>query len=1804
MATQKELDIKISAIIEGLPEIAKIREEFVQLANNVSELITPATQAQEAIETVASSSVTASDDLQVLTEQAGYLQTAIGGITAATSLDDLRDQAQGALTSLARLADSADDLGAIGDSAQDVSQETENLQREVNTLIGILDDLSRVDSLDDLSAVSERALQSLGRLSQEADQTSQAVEDLDRTLDSAGDGVANVAEETVQATQAFTKTRDAVEDFTDAMLQLSEGNKSLEEVKALSAQATEALKTLSEDGVEGFQSVNENVTLSTESVGEFTGTIEDLIDQFDGLARADSLEDIAGYADTSRVALELTTEAVDDLVRQVAQVEADTLEGLGNDASEATDAVDTTTESVSDLASTSSTASTEVTQLQNSAQDLAANLRNAADLATGASSGISDVADSASSATDNLDDLSGANSQAAGSNSILGGSLDSLRGFFGSATEEGSSFLDGVRNITNVGPTVGGTLGAIGGAVLQLKDQFGALVAGIVAFLAVASLKESADIAARVEALGVTMYNVGQNTGYTRDQLDAYEKEVKDLGITSASARETITQMASAGLELGNVSGGTASQVAQLARASQDLAVRMGGSSSETLQQMITNIQQLDTEGLRYMGIILDVGKAQEKYAISMGISTGAMTQAQKQQAVLNEVLSQSRAMAGLYEESLETVAKKIGSMSRYQETLAENIGNQLLPAYGKLVDNATEYLKELDAIVKSTDKAGTASKNYADAMDGLSSLISNSFIAVAEIFSEANEGISILFATIGDVLNIFADLFKVFDAGEDSVLSIGKVIGGFATTVAGVLALLVDGVGVVIGSFGMMGGSVMYTVGIIIETLGQVLQKFLFVGDSITKVGTNLKKMGAEGYDAGAEMTNSILRGEGAVGKFNERLLQTHADLEAIKNASSFSELETEIVKLLEAQRKGSLTSYDLAEASKVAGDRIKELGDAGQLTEKQVGQLGAKLQAVGNKELDKFNQSLGLVGFTAQELRERTDAAFGEVVGGLKELAQNANTTSQIFFGAFDKSIDGAQTVNDLFAMTEALESYKDRLQKTGNASEEEMKKIADSTNMLKQKFYELFEEGIDSSTTTQQFAALREDAEKLGKKMVALGAMTESELTQKLKELDDQAEEAGIALENLGTAKGLEKLGLDFGEITTGIDGNFQKILTGLEEITAEAKLTSDQLRVVFDKAISSADSVQEFEALKTKMKETFDSGQMNVRDYNSALTDLKTRIKEVFAEKIDTATTRAELEDLRKEFKNLASQGVISTQELQEGFKKLDEKINGLKPSILDLARQASELGKASVSIAQAENEAFNKLLAVQEKRNALEQARLNLSQEDTEQNRLKVDLAEIELTLAEQEYAVAQTLAQLQRDSYEVLVVQQQILNEEKIAANSLDATGAKIRIDALNKELELKQLSYEKTQQTLAAQQQQVAATQSQRSAVSAQLSAQKETKDQVDEATKSTEKFKNEMKATGNAIAAMINGNLRRSVNLLQEAGYTQEESIKRATALQETFNRGLALAFSGSIGGAKQWWDMMEANLQSQINYKKWLEEHNARQEAAEKQQIQRTNEVVSNAQRMAELGYDANVSWKQFVNEGLSETSTQLQKLQAQAKQAIKASQESITSFMGSLASIKQEYLEATGQEEEALKMRYAQRRQQLALEYELLNVQVTAAKIVAKQAGQSTAELDKALGDARKGYAEAQKMLDALEKMEAEKLKKQKEQAAKDEKEAADKAKKEAEEAKKTQASDEAKNNTEKTVTAATATEIATKLAEGIAQAIRNDPNRDGLDSQGQPLYFTIEVGGKKITANTQSSKQDLVELLETLGSRSS
>ncbi|MEG1728756.1 MAG: hypothetical protein RR280_04355 [Bacteroidaceae bacterium] len=1630
------LEIKIRAAVEGLADLQKIRTSFIDLIDELENLDNPSLKAAKSVSEIAQAASAAITPLSSLESQAKLAQDAIAGITSAQSLDEIREQAAGALQSLLDLREQGvANFGELDDEVNIVTDEMTQLQDEINALTVVLGRLSRVNSLEDLEETARSSA---------------------RELDTLGGNLGDAA--------------DSVQDL---------------------ARQNDNLANATDDVSDGLQSIAQNA------------------------------DDVSDSANTS-------TDAVDDL------------------ASAASDVSDT----------------------------------------------LSDVNDAATDTSGAIDDLAGSEDAAGNSTSFFGGLIDRLRISMTEGAEGAGGLLDNLREYTDVGPTVGGVVGGLADTFSKFKEQIALVITGIVAFAAVSNLKESADLAARIETLGVTMDVVGKNTGYTTEQLKGYETEVKSLGITSEAARETITQMSSAGLELGVVTEGATSQVAQLARASQDLAVRMGGSSSETLQQMITNVQQLDTEGLRYMGIILDTTQAQEKYATQLGTTVGALTQAQKQQAVLNEVLAQARAQSGLYEESLDTVGKQIGSLSRYKDELAESIGNKLLPAYGALVQNTTAYLKDLKAVVENTDKAGVASANWADAMDGLSDLIFASLKSVVEILADANQGFSVLGATIGDLLGDVANLFDTMDAGEESVLSIGKVLGGFATTIAGILAALEDAAVIVVASFVGVGSAMLEVVGTIIQGWGEILNVLHIGSGEIQKVGLSWREMGNEGLNASEGVINNILQGEGALGEFNKRILEANDLMTKAKKVGAYTAIEDEVVRLLEAQRKGTIQSHELKTASDEVASALKKMGEEGKLTEKEIGILGSKLAAVGNKDLDTFNQSLELVGYSAQELRDRITSSFGEVVGGLKELAKNANTTSDIFFGAFGKSIDGAETINDLRGMQEALLSYQERLKDTGNLTEEEMANIRQQSQLVLEKFNEVFSGGLDSAKTSKEFAKLHEDTERLGKIMVDAGVMTEEGLTLKLKQVEEQAEKTGKSLEFKETILALEAIGQSFDELTTGVSDSVLEIVDALDEILVKGQLTSDQLRQVFDGAVGQAKTLNDLDEIRDRIQAAFDQGQISIEDFESAMIDAGAKFVSVFRDELSTVTTRQELEALRDKVVQLGEDGKISLREVSLALTEIEKASRKGMQSSLDLAQNLTKVGDAQLRSLQSQNDAYKAMVDVSTAYNSLEEARNAYYADGTELSREILSLKELEYEQAVETYKLAQLIAEQDQQNVSILIAQQKLLRAEKEATMSTDYVAAQQRILQIQNEIDAEQLKSETLLQNIQKQQQVLSNLDAQKHKQSQVVEETRKTaaetdkvKDKTKEAKDSTDEMREGMKRTGNAIAAMVNANLERSVSLLKEAGYTHDEAIKRGMALQATFNKGLYDTLSGSMTAAAQWWGLMEDNLQSQIKYKQWLEASNERQAAQEEKQQQRTSDIVSNAQRMAELGYDANVSWQSFVDEGLSSTSSELKKIQAEAKQTIKAAQQSVTSFLSSVSSIKLEYLEATGREEEALAMRYAQRKQELALEYEMLKVTITAAQITAKQAGISTAVLDNAMSEAKAGYEQAKKYLDELEKMEQVALKKKQDDAAIE-------AKKQADEA-----------LAEKNKQTVNVAELTKALQDGIAKVVAADPNKDGLDSAGQPLAFTFKIGDKTIHATTRDTKEDLIESLEKLSLRS-
>ena len=226
------------------------------------------------------------------------------------------------------------------------------------------------------------------------------------------------------------------------------------------------------------------------------------------------------------------------------------------------------------------------------------------------------------------------------------------------------------------------------------------LAGGFLAFQSIQFVKTIADTAARTEVLSTVLHIVGLNAGYTSVQVEDAARSVQRLGITTQTSYEALTKFLQAGLKLDLAN--------PLARAAQDLAVLSGLDSSQTFQRLIVNIQQLDTMGLRFMGIVVSRAEADAKWAATNNVVVESMTQRQHQEALLNAVIEKARTLEGAYEAAMGNVGKQLTSLRRYYEDLRNEIGKHLLPAYSAFISELSLFL------AKMQDQAQVSSANLA----------------------------------------------------------------------------------------------------------------------------------------------------------------------------------------------------------------------------------------------------------------------------------------------------------------------------------------------------------------------------------------------------------------------------------------------------------------------------------------------------------------------------------------------------------------------------------------------------------------------------------------------------------------------------------------------------------------------------------------------------------------------------------------------------------------------------------------------------------------------------------------------------------------------------------------------------------------------------------------------------------------------------------------------------------------------------------------------------------------------------------
>lgn len=211
--------------------------------------------------------------------------------------------------------------------------------------------------------------------------------------------------------------------------------------------------------------------------------------------------------------------------------------------------------------------------------------------------------------------------------------------------ENTKGLLEGLSNAhEKLGDIKDAADGSLGGLINMAKSA-GPVLAGlaVAAFAVKAAFDmtmEAEDVRAINEQFGILTQQAGIST-------ETLKKGLEDAAGGLISETELLQSANKAIVEMGHA----AEKLPQLLELSRKSAVVMGKSVEETFDNLQRAIATGNQRFLRQSGIIIDVNKAYQKYAESLGTTAGALTRAGQQQALLNAVLEKGgKDLAGIDE--------------------------------------------------------------------------------------------------------------------------------------------------------------------------------------------------------------------------------------------------------------------------------------------------------------------------------------------------------------------------------------------------------------------------------------------------------------------------------------------------------------------------------------------------------------------------------------------------------------------------------------------------------------------------------------------------------------------------------------------------------------------------------------------------------------------------------------------------------------------------------------------------------------------------------------------------------------------------------------------------------------------------------------------------------------------------------------------------------------------------------------------------------------------------------------------------
>jgi hypothetical protein len=148
-------------------------------------------------------------------------------------------------------------------------------------------------------------------------------------------------------------------------------------------------------------------------------------------------------------------------------------------------------------------------------------------------------------------------------------------------------------------------------------------------------------------------------------------------------------------------------QMAEMFDIAQRLASALGKDTAFGVESLVTGLGRQSKLMLDNLGIMVDVEKANQDFAQSLGKTVEQLTDQEKKQAFVNATLDSARELVNNLGEEQLTTNDSIARMSASFDDLSITLGNKLSPIFTSLANGITKLIDSVDSGINKIDEFG-----------------------------------------------------------------------------------------------------------------------------------------------------------------------------------------------------------------------------------------------------------------------------------------------------------------------------------------------------------------------------------------------------------------------------------------------------------------------------------------------------------------------------------------------------------------------------------------------------------------------------------------------------------------------------------------------------------------------------------------------------------------------------------------------------------------------------------------------------------------------------------------------------------------------------------------------------------------------------------------------------------------------------------------------------------------------------------------------------------------------------------------